>query len=76
MKKYERTAGVVTRGETYAKLNETLIEVEELCSLMAHLHNTEGNESDRLHAQGWLAMAELFHRSRSQVTKLAARRLL
>lgn len=75
MKHYERVAGVVTRGETYAKLNETLIEAEELCSVMAHLHNTEDTHADRLLATGWLGIAQLLHRMRFQVTAMAMNKL-
>lgn len=71
MHKYERTAGVVTRGETFAKLNETLIEAEELCAVMAHLHATEDADKDKLLATGWRAVSQLLYRMRAQVIKLA-----
>ena len=71
MKKYERVAGTVTRGETFAKLNEELIECEELCAVMAHLHNTEDAPGDRGMAQGWRALSEMFHNTRIQIVRLA-----
>jgi len=75
MKKYERVAGVVTKGETFAKLNETMIEVEELCSVMGHLLATEDGHNDKLLATGWRGIAELMHRARAQMVKLASGRL-
>ena len=75
MNKYERTAGVVTRGETFAKLNETLIEAEELCSVMAHLHATEDTDKDKLLATGWRAVSQLLYRMRAQIIKLAQGRM-
>jgi hypothetical protein len=77
MKKYERTAGTVTREETYRKLCEELIEVEELCAVMAHLHAAESNTSrGQLLATGWRGMSQMIHLIRDQVAKLAAGKLL
>jgi hypothetical protein len=75
MKKYETIRGQVTRGETFAKLNECLIECQELAAVMAHLHNTEDGRKDRLVAQGWLGIAELLKRMQTQVIKLAMSKL-
>lgn len=75
MRKYERVAGVMTRGETYAKLNETLIEAEELCAVMAHLHNTEDGQRDKLLATGWRGVSQLLARMRHQVTQMAMNKL-
>ena len=75
MKKYERVAGVVTRGETFAQLNEKLIECEELCAVMGHLHMTEDTPADRLLAKGWRGMSEMFHNVRVQVVHLAKGKL-
>lgn len=77
MKKYERTAGTVTREETYRKLCEELIEVEELCAVMAHLHAAESDTSKaQLLATGWRGMSQMIHLVRDQVSKLAAGKLL
>lgn len=73
--KWETTAGIPTRGDTYAQIMEKLRELEELTSMMAHLHNTEDNPMDKLLAKGWLGIGELFHKVRDQVTKLAIGRL-
>lgn len=77
MKKYERTAGAVTREETYRKLCEELIEVEELCAVMAHLHAAESDTAKaQLLATGWRGMSQMIHLIRDQVSKLAAGKLL
>ena len=75
MKKYERIAGIVTHGETFAKLNETLIEAEELCAVLGHLHQTEDTPKDRLLATGWRGISQLLYRMRAQVIKLAQGKL-
>jgi hypothetical protein len=77
MKKYERVAGVMTREETYRKLCEELVEVEELCAMMAHLHAAESDTGrGQLLATGWRAMSQMIHLTRDQVSKLAAGKLL
>jgi len=77
LKKYERIAGTVTREETYRKLCEELIEVEELCAVMAHLHAAESDTSRaQLLATGWRGMPKMIHLIRDQVSKLAAGKLL
>ncbi len=68
--------GVATRSESYTKLLHHLIECQELCAVMAHLHNTEDNNMDKLLAKGWLGMSELFKRMQHQVTELAMGKLL
>jgi hypothetical protein len=71
MKHYERVAGVMTKGETFSKLNETLIEAEELMAMMGHLHATEDGHKDELLAAGWRGMSQLMYRVRVQMIKLA-----
>jgi len=66
---------VPTRGETYAQLIEHITKAQECCYMMAHLHNTEGNDMDKLLAKGWLGIGELFKRTVHTVTSLAAGRL-
>jgi hypothetical protein len=73
MKHYETTAGYVTRGDTFAQINEKLIELQELCAVMAHLHNLQDNTMDTLLARGWLGMSELYKRTQQQVIQLAKR---
>lgn len=75
MSKYETTAGIPTRGGTYAKLCDHLREAQDCAAMMAHLHNTEGNDTDKLLARGWLGVEELLKRLVHQVTKLAVNKL-
>lgn len=67
--------GVPTRSETYMLLLEHLRKAEEQSAMMAHLHNTEGNDVDKVLAKGWLGISELMKRMSHQVTKLAMGRL-
>lgn len=71
MRKYETVAGVVTRGETFAKLIETLTEAQELCYVLAHLHATEDGHNDALLAQGWRATGEMMKLTKHNITKMA-----
>jgi hypothetical protein len=73
--KYETIGGQVTRGETYAKMMDHLREVQDCCAIMAHLHNTEGNDMDKLLAKGWLGMAEMFRLVQFKVTQLAMNKM-
>lgn len=66
---------VPTRGETYAKLLEYIHMAEEQAAMMAHLHNTEANDKDRLLAKGWLVVSEAFRVMAVKVTHLAQGRL-
>lgn len=58
-----------TRGETFAKLIEHVRKAQEEAAVMAHLVRDE----DRLVAQGWLAMSEMFKKVAHQVTMLATK---
>jgi hypothetical protein len=69
--KYETVGGQVTRGETYAKLMDHLREAQECAAVLAHLHNTEGNDMDKLLAHGWLGIAEHFRLVQHKVTQMA-----
>lgn len=71
MPKYETTAGYVTRGDTYAQINEKLIELQELCYVMGHLHNTEDSHMDRLLGKGWLGVGDMMKMVQRQVIQLA-----
>lgn len=75
MSKYETIGGVVTRGETYAKIIDLLDQLMDQLAVMAHLHNTEGNDMDKLLAKGWLGIVELMKRMKYQITQLATRGL-
>lgn len=67
--------GQVTRAEVYAKLLDHIREAQDCAALMAHLHNTEGNDMDKLLAKGWLGMSEMFKLTAHQVTMLAQNKL-
>ena len=69
------SAGVPTRGYTYAKLCDSLREAQDCAAMMAHLHNTEGNDVDKVLARGWLGVEELMKRLVHQITALAANKL-
>lgn len=71
----ETIGGQATRGETFSHLLHHLDEARECCAIMAHLHNTEGNDADKLLARGWLGIAELLQKMRHQVTQLAMKRM-
>jgi hypothetical protein len=73
---YETKAGVPERGASYAILMDHLRECQKHAAILAHLHNTEGNSRDKLLAQGWLMIAEMFRKTQHTVTKLAQGRIL
>lgn len=72
---YETIGGMATRGETYAKLMVHLREAQACAAMLAHLHNTEGSDKDKLLARGWLMIEELFKGVQHKVTQLATGRL-
>lgn len=67
--------GVPSRSIVYAKLLEHIREAQECAALMAHLHNTEGNDMDKLLAKGWLGVSEMFKMTGHTVTTLAMNKL-
>ena len=72
MKKYETTAGYVTRTETLAKLLELLKEAEDCCYVIAHLHRTEDAKHEALLATGWRGIGQmlaLVHRKVIEIAK-------
>lgn len=75
MRHYETVAGVVTRGETLSKLLHDIKEAEDLCYVLAHLHNTEDSDTDRLLATGWRGIGQLFDMMHHKVTQLGMRRM-
>lgn len=75
MAKYETIGGVVTRGECYAKILDLLDQLLDQLAVMSHLHNTEGNDMDKLLARGWLGMHELMKRVKHQIAGLATKGL-
>ena len=74
MSKYETTGGEISRADTYAKIIALLRETQDQCAVMAHLHNTEGNDMDKLLARGWLGVSEIMSKLVHQITQLAMNR--
>lgn len=67
--------GNVSRSMVYAKLTDHLREAADCAAIMGHLHQTEGNDMDKVLAKGWLGIHELILRLTAQITKLAANKL-
>lgn len=73
---YDTTiAGVPSRSIVYSKIMENIRELQDHTALMAHLHNTENNDMDKLLAKGWLGMSEMFKMMGYQITELAKNKL-
>lgn len=66
--------GIATTGEAYTKLMYHLDEAENLCYVMAHLENAQGNTGTLL-AKGWLGVGELTKAFKTKVRTLAMRKL-
>lgn len=66
---------VPTRGETYVKLMHHMREAQDCSAMLAHLHNTESNDHDKVLARGWLAVEELLKGMIHKLTQLAQGRL-
>jgi hypothetical protein len=75
MPSYETSAGVPTRGLTYAKMLDHLREAETCASLMAHLTKAEGTIADEALANGWLAIADRLRIMCHVVTTMAQSRM-
>src|SRR5260370_19780124 len=73
---FSTKGGTVTRSETYIKLLHHLDESRDCCAVIAHLHQTEDTDKDRVLSMGWLAIAELLKRMREQTTELAMGKLI
>lgn len=72
---YETSAGLPTRGLTYAKLLDHLREAQECAALMGHLTKAEGTVADEALANGWLAVSENLRRMQDLITKMAMGRM-
>lgn len=66
---------VPSRGEVFGKLTDHLREAQSCAAMMAHLHQTEGNDKDKKLAVGWLMIVELFKAVIHKVTLLGQGRL-
>lgn len=75
MSKIETVGGAPTRGEAFSKLIYHLDEARDQAAIIAHLHNTEDGEMDKLMVKGWLGIAELLLGFRKKVTELAMRKM-
>ncbi len=73
---FSTKGGIVTRSDTYVKLLHHLDEARDCCAVIAHLHQTEDIDKDRVMAIGWLAIADLMKRIREKVTELAMGKLV
>jgi len=62
---------VPTKGEVFAELTEHIRKAQENAATLGHLSRDE----DKLHAQGWLGVSEMFKLILDRVTKLAMRRM-
>ena len=58
---------IPTVGEEYAKLMEYIRKAQEASAMLAHLER----DNNKLQAQGWLAVSEMFKLTARNVTKLA-----
>jgi len=72
---YETSAGLPTRGLTYAKLLENLRECQELTAMMAHLVKAEGTVADEALGNGWIVISELLKRLTDKVTAMTMHKL-
>lgn len=66
---------VPARSEVFAKLCDLIDQLISTTAIMAHLHNTEGNDKDKKLAVGWLMMSEMFKKVRHKVVLLGQGRL-
>jgi len=73
---FSTKGGLVSRSDTYVKLLHHLDEARDCAAVIAHLHQTEDTDKDRVMAMGWLAIADLMKRIREKVTELAMGKLV
>ncbi len=73
---FSTKGGLVSRSDTYVKLLHHLDEARDCAAVIAHLHQTEDTNKDRVMAMGWLAIADLMKRIREKVTELAMGKLV
>ena len=73
---FSTKGGLVSRSDTYVKLLHHLDEARDCAAVIAHLHQTEDTNKDRVMAMGWLAIANLMKRIREKVTELAMGKLV
>lgn len=66
---------VPSRGEVFSKMIEHAREFQSCASMMAHLHNTEGNDTDKQLARGWLIIEDLIRKLVHKITMMGQGRL-
>jgi hypothetical protein len=59
-----------TTGEVFAQLIEHIAKAQEAAAMLYHLEA----DNNKLQAQGWLAVSEMFKLTRTNVTKLAMKK--
>lgn len=62
---------VPTQGEEFARLIEFIRKAQESSATLSHLASAN---DDKLLAQGWMAVSEMFKLTSRNVTKLAMRK--
>lgn len=62
---------VPNQGEVFSQLIEHIRKAQEAAAMLCHLTRDE----DRLRAQGWLAVSEMFKKTAKTVTDLAMRKM-
>ena len=73
---FSTKGGLVSRSDTYVKLLHHLDEARDCAAVIAHLHQTEDTDKDRVMAMCWLAVADMMKRIREKVTELAMGKLV
>ncbi len=76
MSKYETRGGNPSRSDTAMKIIDLIDQLLDQTAVMAHLHNTEGNDMDKLIAKGWLGIHEMFKIVRWQLVEMAKGKLV
>ena len=66
---------VPSRSDVFDKMRDLMDQMISTTAMMAHLHNTEGNDKDKKLAVGWLMMSELFKKLRHKIIILGQGRL-
>lgn len=72
---FSTTGGVVTKGDTYAKMMWHLREAEDCAYVLGHLHQTENTPKDAALAMGWRTVGENLKLMAKFITQLSKRGL-
>lgn len=75
MTNFSTKGGVVTRGETFAKLLHHVREAQDQAAVMSHLENTEDGPHAAAAANGWLVISEMLRKMVHTMTQMAQRRM-